>query len=506
MQAAIVRKPSRLKFPATSRSTRFRPAVTIILVLIWLVLVSLLVKDRYFGGEPATTENLNIAAVESDDWFLIRVGGAYSGFGRSRQFRTDEHWTIRDELTISLNLQGQVKPVRVVNDSTVDENFRLINFHLKISSGIMSFEQKGRMEGRDLVLQIPGSQGEGTKRIKLSEIPRISRSLGLPAPLTGLKVGDEFHMPIFDPLDGNKWDTVITVLEKADLEIAAKKLEAWRVRAVFRTLDLVMWIDGQGRLLKGRMPMGITVVRSDEDEIAKEMKSFRGLPDLSALTAVPLEGSIPDSRDLRLLRLKVQSDRALSIPSEGSRQIFKDSELVLTKETIPPSTYKLPCDNEIMQQHLISSRFIRSDDPLVKQQAQQIVNNERDPIRAAGLINDWVHANLKKVPTAAVPDALSILRHKQGACNEHAVLAASLARAIGLPARIAVGLVYSADGFYYHAWVNYWAGDRWFTGDPLMGTLPVDPTHIALLYGDVDKHLNLISFLGQLKLKVLEVN
>src|SRR5208283_4802091 len=112
------------------------------------------------------------------------------------------------------------------------------------------------------------------------------------------------------------------------------------------------------------------------------MKSLRGLPDLSVLTAVPLEGSIPDSRNLRLLRLKVQGDKPLSIPSEGSRQIFKDSELVLGKETIPPSTYTLPCDDERMQQHLASSRFIRSDDPLVKQQAQQIVNNEKDPVRA----------------------------------------------------------------------------------------------------------------------------
>jgi transglutaminase-like putative cysteine protease len=134
------------------------------------------------------------------------------------------------------------------------------------------------------------------------------------------------------------------------------------------------------------------------------------------------------------------------------------------------------------------------------------VGNEKDPIRAARLINKWVHDNLKKVPTPAVPDAVSVLNHKQGDCNEHAVLAVSLARAVGLPAQIAVGLVYSLDGFYYHAWVTYWAGDRWFTGDPLMGTMPIDPTHIALLYGDVDKHLNLISFLGQLKLKVLEAN
>jgi transglutaminase-like putative cysteine protease len=67
-----------------------------------------------------------------------------------------------------------------------------------------------------------------------------------------------------------------------------------------------------------------------------------------------------------------------------------------------------------------------------------------------------------------------------------------------------VGLVYMNDGFYYHAWVQYWPGKRWFTGDPLMNQLPADPTHIALLYGDVEKHVNVITFLGRIKLYVSE--
>jgi hypothetical protein len=28
----------------------------------------------------------------------------------------------------------------------------------------------------------------------------------------------------------------------------------------------------------------------------------------------------------------------------------------------------------------------------------------------------------------------------------------------GLPAGMAIGLVHMNDGFYYHAWVQYWAG------------------------------------------------
>ncbi len=90
---------------------------------------------------------------------------------------------------------------------------------------------------------------------------------------------------------------------------------------------------------------------------------------------------------------------------------------------------------------------------------------------------------LKKVPTPSVPDAYMVLQTGQGDCNEHAVLAASLARAVGLPSQIAVGLIYTQGLFYYHAWVTYWDGAKWFSGDPLMNRMPVPPTYVTLMYG-----------------------
>jgi transglutaminase-like putative cysteine protease len=159
-----------------------------------------------------------------------------------------------------------------------------------------------------------------------------------------------------------------------------------------------------------------------------------------------------------------------------------------------------------MEEYLIATRFIRSDSDAIINKAKEIVGGEKDPVKAAVLINKWVFNYLKKVPTPSVPDAYTVLQTKQGDCNEHAVLAVALARSVGLPAQIAVGLIHADDGFYYHAWAVYWAGKKWFTGDPLMNRLPVGPSYVTLLYGDVDKHVNVVSFLGQLKLKVLEAN
>jgi hypothetical protein len=485
-------------------STRFSKAITTIILAVWLGLLGLLLWDVYIPATRGPADGLHLSATESDDWFIIRIGGTYSGFGRSRQYRKENQWILHDELNISLNIQGQVKPVRIANESTVDESFRLVDFRLKVSSGIMSFEQKGRMEGRDLMLEIPASAGGGNKRIKLAEVPRIARSLGLPIPLTGLSVGDEFRLPLFDPLDGSKWDVIITVLEKADLEITGRKIESWRVRAIYRTMDLSMWIDDQGRLLKGRMPLGITVIRSDKDEIAREMKSVRELPDMASLACVPVQGELPSPERLQRLRLKISGGSAQSVPSDGLRQQFKNSEILLTRESLPAATYQLPCVDDAMREFLQPSRFIRSDDSSIVERARGIVGDEKNPVRVARLINKWVHDYLKKVPTPAIPDAVAVLESRQGDCNEHAVLAAALARAVGLPARLTVGLVYTEDGFCYHAWVDYWAGNRWFTGDPLMNLMPVGPTHISLVHGDVDKHMNVISYLGQLRLQVIE--
>ena len=67
----------------------------------------------------------------------------------------------------------------------------------------------------------------------------------------------------------------------------------------------------------------------------------------------------------------------------------------------------------------------------------------------------YVNALLDKKPTVSLPSAREVLRTKVGDCNEHTALYVAMARSIGIPARIAVGLTYVrgiTGAFYYHAW------------------------------------------------------
>jgi transglutaminase-like putative cysteine protease len=147
------------------------------------------------------------------------------------------------------------------------------------------------------------------------------------------------------------------------------------------------------------------------------------------------------------------------------------------------------------------------DDPKVRALAAEILGDESDAAAAAKKLVDWMFRNLAKEATVSVPSALQVLESRKGDCNEHAVLYAALARAMGLPARMVAGAVYmpaddgSAGAFYYHAWNQVWLG-RWVAVDPTFGQFPADATHVALVEGGPDKDIALIGMLGRIRFEV----
>jgi transglutaminase-like putative cysteine protease len=130
-------------------------------------------------------------------------------------------------------------------------------------------------------------------------------------------------------------------------------------------------------------------------------------------------------------------------------------------------------------------------------------------IRAERLTR-YVNALLDKKPTVSLPSALDVLRTKVGDCNEHTALYVAMARSIGLPARIAVGLVYVHGAFYYHAWPEVYlreGADRglWLPVDPTFNQFPADATHLRLTRGGLEKQAVILPLLGRLKITVLHV-
>ena len=88
-----------------------------------------------------------------------------------------------------------------------------------------------------------------------------------------------------------------------------------------------------------------------------------------------------------------------------------------------------------------------------------------------------------------------------------------MARAAGIPARIAVGLVYvrGAQGaFYYHAWPEVYLDEGagrglWLPVDPTLNQFPADGTHLRLVRGGLDQQAAILPLIGRLRMTVLDM-
>jgi transglutaminase-like putative cysteine protease len=138
---------------------------------------------------------------------------------------------------------------------------------------------------------------------------------------------------------------------------------------------------------------------------------------------------------------------------------------------------------ELPKEFLRSNHFIRSDDAKVRQLAQQAVGNEADPLRKALRIEQWVHRNLRnKNYSEAFATADQVARTLEGDCTEHAILAAAMCRAVDVPARPAVGLVYVQveRAMCYHMWLEVWVNGQWIGLDPTLGLGRVAVGHLKI--------------------------
>jgi transglutaminase-like putative cysteine protease len=85
-----------------------------------------------------------------------------------------------------------------------------------------------------------------------------------------------------------------------------------------------------------------------------------------------------------------------------------------------------------------------------------------------------------------------------------------MARSIGIPARIAVGLAFVRGAFYYHAWPEVYideGGGRglWLPVDPTFNQFPADATHLRLARGGLDRQASIVPLIGRLRIAILDV-
>jgi len=157
-------------------------------------------------------------------------------------------------------------------------------------------------------------------------------------------------------------------------------------------------------------------------------------------------------------------------------------------------------------EYLQPEPLIQSDDEGIISVAEEVGRWRRtgnnDPLQVTRRLTVGVNEMLEKRITFSIPNAVQVLESGQGDCNEHTVLFVALARALGLPARTAVGLVYVNGAFFYHAWPEVWLG-QWVAVDPTFGQYPADAAHLRFVTGGLAQQVEIVRLIGNLDIEVV---
>ncbi|MFN7145682.1 MAG: transglutaminase-like domain-containing protein, partial [Myxococcota bacterium] len=384
-------------------------------------------------------------------WQGIFVQEAHVGYAVTREAATaDGGRVFSGQSAFRIAALGSSQQVVTAGTAVTGPDGKLRTFDFLLSAPT---KLSGRGEVRDgsIHLEIAQEGDVRTVDIPIQEPPALSITLASQLRGRTLAPGASFTVPYFDPLTMTNAQATLTV---ESTEALGNGDTAYWVRTRFGGVEARRLVDAAGETLREESAMGLRTERMTREEA---MAIDGGdPPDLVALSAAPLSGkAMENARDTKVVTLKVSGVDPDKFPSEPPLQTRDGDTVRISVPLLAELPKGLPLLSAGAHPELAATLSLPAAHPEIVTRARAIVGDAPDRLEAARRIHDFVFDYLEKLPTIGVPDGLTVLRGGRGDCNEHTALYVSLARAAGIPARIAAGLVYSdrlGDAFYYHAW------------------------------------------------------
>jgi hypothetical protein len=451
------------------------------------------------GLAPIEPAALELGPAE-ETWVGVFIGGVHVGYGVSRQSSMGDGGTLyEDRSSFVLGAMGQSQQVTTASLAVADAAGNLRSFDLVVDS-VQRLTVRAEMRGKELHAEIDMGGGEPSViDVPMDPPPSLLQTAN--ARLRGgeLTPGDRFEVPFFQPLTMQLSTMVITV-EAPEL-LSNGSVGHW-VRLDGGGSTIRRLVDERGDTIREEGAMGMSTVRMTR-EAAMAVDDVEP-PDLVASSRARLTGFIDPARPLGPVALRVVGIDAERVPDEPGLQDRTGDVVTLTgsdRSTWPV----LPVAGEGDLDATLSLPVYAAE---VQETASRVVGDAPDRAEAAKRIYDFVYEGVQKSPTIGIPNGLQVLRTMRGDCNEHTALYVTLARAAGIPSRIAAGVVYNStlgQGFYYHAWpeVRLGVDEAWVSIDPTLGQFPARATHLKLVTGDLDRQIEIIGTIGRLALEVV---
>ena len=493
--------------------------VSIAILIAWVASMAVLVNKSYLHASSANLATDLARYGSNAAWRGVYYRGEKIGFTVSQTVPTDDGFELQEDGRMQMSLLGATTAAAIHTAARVDSNFGLRSFEFSLDPGTGAVIVRGRVDpmpdgarGARLVIGITSGGSTRTEERDLPDVPVLSLNFSRLLAGGHLTAGSRQQWTIFDPATLRNAPVTVRIGNREVVRNAGERpIPAFRVEMEYQGLHTTSWVTDTGDVVREESPLGLMTVREPQDRAQSLGVSGRMQTDLlQAAAVVPaMRQRIDEPRDVRLLRLELDGADLTSVDVQGAGQTVIGS----TVELIDPQSLQAgPADPDI-ELYLGPEPLIESDAPEIRAEAEKAVAGIDGARARAERLTRYVNALLEKKPTVSLPSAREVLRTKVGDCNEHTALYVAMARSIGIPARIAVGLVYVrgiTGAFYYHAWPEVYIDEGsgrglWLPVDPTLNEFPADATHLRLARGGLDKQAAILPLIGRLKMTVLDM-
>jgi transglutaminase-like putative cysteine protease len=509
--------------PISRRAGRI---ASVLVLAAWVVTLGFLLTRAYVQARSMNLATDLARYGTAAEWRGVYYRGEKVGFSVSQTTASGDGFELREDARLQMSLFGATTPAAVRTIAQLDREFNLRAFDFSLDPGTGPVQVSGTVKGRHVSLTIKTASGTQTEERDLDEPPALSLNLPRRMAAAGFTPGTEQHFLVFDPATlRNEPVTVaigkreiVTLDSTLPVKVGGRQvfrpsrtsIPAFKLDMTFSGLHTTSWVTDTGDVVNEESPLGFSSVRESPDDARRlSTRGGAGAALIESAAVVPrwaTKKRVDDARDVRVVRMRVDGldiDTAdmngAGLSLSGNLLEIRDPRTIAARPT--------PAD---LARYLRPEPFLESDDPAIRGQAEAAVAGVTGSRARAERLTRVVNAMLDKKATVGLPSAREVLRTKVGDCNEHTALYVAMARALGLPARIAVGLAYTKGAFYYHAWPEVYideggARGRWLPADPTFNEFPADAMHVRLLRGGLDKQAAILPLIGKVKMNILDL-
>ncbi|HPI51356.1 MAG TPA: transglutaminase-like domain-containing protein [Smithellaceae bacterium] len=482
------------------------------------LLVTLLTScaPQYFSpvsGDAFTRRDLQ-ALSGRELWHGFVFNGEKVGFARLKiePEAGGQSYTLFSEASLRIRFLGMGKSVSIRGEDRVAPDLSLLSFRYEqtIDEKTLALEG-GIRNGLLSVVQRSGNEVK-TSETKISSPLYPSSGINLYPVLRGMKTGADYAYPVYDPQTQSIVDvaqSVVAFEESRRLGIEPSfKLETRMSGHVAES-----WINLQGETVFERGMGGVLITFKESERGAKSFlaEASMGKKDLIYdFSLIRTDTPITCPRKADFLEATVEVPEKTLSPLQSPHQHIspqqqdKETAWIYRIHKIAPDVPDAPRQAlNAKDRFLFLAPFhhIESDHPEILEAARKAVAGAQTTRGKVERLTSWVANEIKDEPVDSF-SALEVLHNRKGECQAHTLLYTAMARALGIPTRLAGGIVYMEGmGFLYHAWAESFVDD-WLPVDATFNQVPVDATHIKLVEGpDWISLLPMGSVIGHIRIR-----